>query len=182
MAEYNEMQRLKRRMFAMRNGIVADTLRRTMPEYKVVFGLNLPQIAEIAADFEPSRRLAMELWEDRRTRESLLMAPMLFPREEMDEETAARMMKEVLTPEVADILCHRLLRHLPFARRIAMEKVTSTDDLERYASFRLLFNLLPEGAAEVRPFAEAEFAACCPLTRSLTRALIDEIDFLTEEE
>lgn len=181
MAEYNEMQSVKRRLFAMRNGIVADTLRRTMPEYKMVFGLNLPQIAEIAADLGPSRRLAEELWADRRTRESLLLAPMIFPRTEADRETARRMMKDVITPEVADILCHRLLRHLPFARELAMETVTSPVDLERYTAFRLLFNLLPAGAEEIRPFAEAEFAAGCQLTRSLTRALIDEIDFLSEE-
>lgn len=181
MAEYNEMQTVKRRLFAMRNGIVADTLRRTMPEYKMVFGLNLPQIAEIAAEFGPSRPLAEELWADRRTRESLLLAPMLFPREEMDREMAGKMMREVLTPEVADILCHRLLRHLPYARELAMEMVTSPVDLERYTAFRLLFNLIPDGAGEIRPFAEAEFASGCPLTRSLTRSLIDEIDFLSEE-
>lgn len=180
MAEYNEMQTVKRRFFAMRNGIVADTLRRSMPEYRMVFGLNLPQISEIAAETGISRRLAEDLWADRRTRESLLMAPMIFPAEELDIDTARRMRDEVITPEVADILCHRLLRKLPFARSLAMEKVTSDNDLERYTAFRLLFNLLPEGAAEIKPFAEAEFSSCCPLTRAITRALIDEIDFLAD--
>lgn len=181
MREFNEIQTVKRRFFAMRNGIVADTLRRTMPEYKMVFGLNLPQIIDIAAETGPSRCLADALWSDRRTRESMLLAPMLYPREEVDITMARRMVEEVLTPEIADILCHRLLRHRPFARSLAMEKVTSASDMERYTAFRLLFNLLPEGASEVRPFAEAEFASECRITRALTRALIDEIDFLTEE-
>ncbi|MDE5919224.1 MAG: DNA alkylation repair protein [Duncaniella sp.] len=181
MAEYNAMQTVKRRFFAMRNGIVADTLRRTMPEYKMVFGLNIPQIADIARETGISRALAEELWADRRTRESMLMAPMIFPIEELDAPTAGRMMDEVVTPEVADILCHRLLRHHPDARRLAMERVASPDDLVRYTAFSLLFNLLPDRAEEVKPFAEAEFSSACPLTRALTRALLEEIDFLSEE-
>lgn len=112
MAEYNAMQTVKRRFFAMRNGIVADTLRRTMPEYKMVFGLNIPQIADIARETGISRALAEELWADRRTRESMLMAPMIFPIEELDAPTAGRMMDEVVTPEVADILCHLSLIHI----------------------------------------------------------------------
>lgn len=164
----------------MRNGIVADTLRRTMPEYRMVFGLNIPQIAEIAGETGTSSELARQLWADNRTRESLLMAPMIYPRDEVDMDTADRMINEVLTPEVADILCHRLLRHLPFARGLAMRHITSDCDLNRYTAFRLLFNLLPEGADELKPFAEAEFSASCPVTRAITRALLDEIEFLDE--
>lgn len=166
----------------MRNGILADTLRRTMPEYRMVFGLNLPQIVEIAAETGPSLDLARELWADRRTRESLLMAPMVYPRDKVDFDTADSMICDVITPEVADILCHRLLRHLPFARELAMRHITSASDLRRYTAFRLLFNLLPEGAGEIKPFAEAEFAASCPVTRSITRTLLDEINFLTDGE
>ena len=32
----------------MRNGIVADTLRKAGSPYRIIFGLNLPQISEIA--------------------------------------------------------------------------------------------------------------------------------------
>ena len=50
MAEYNRMQIIKRRFFAMRNGIIADTLRKAGLDYRMIFGLNLPQVVEIAGE------------------------------------------------------------------------------------------------------------------------------------
>lgn len=108
MTEYSPMQKVKRRFFAMRNGIIADTLRRGGHPCRMIFGLNLPQISEIAAETGPSKALALELWADRRTRESLLMAPMIYPAGEMTPETALEWMRQVSVAEVADILCHRL--------------------------------------------------------------------------
>ena len=47
---YGPMQTVKRRFFAMRNGVIADVLRKGGSPFRTIFGLNLPQIAEIAAD------------------------------------------------------------------------------------------------------------------------------------
>ncbi len=59
---YNDMQTIKRRFFAMRNGIIADVLRRGGSPFRIIFGLNLPQIVEIAAENEASADLARRLW------------------------------------------------------------------------------------------------------------------------
>ena len=107
MTRFNQIQEIKRRLFAMRNGIVADTIRKGGLEYKMVFGLNLPQIVEIASGIEPSQALAEEFWADSRTRESMLLAPMIYPREAMTRERASEMLRESITTEVTDILCHR---------------------------------------------------------------------------
>lgn len=182
MAEFNQIQEIKRRFFAMRNGIVADTIRKGGLDYKMVFGLNLPQIVEIAAEIAPSRELAEQLWADTRTRESLLLAPMVYPREAMTRQRASEMLREAPTTETADILCHRLLRHLPYAMDVAVDAVTSPGEMERYGGFRLMFNLLYSRPADIRPFAEAEFAAGSPLTAPICRAMLDEIAFLLDEE
>lgn len=179
MSEYNIIQQIKRQFFAMRNGIVADTLRKSGLDYKIIFGLNLPQIVEIAAGFKPSRDLAEELWADRRTRESLLLAPMLYPREELSERRAGEMLTEAPTIEVADILCHRLLRHHPLALTIATEAATSSDELTRYGAFRLMNNLLHTHHREIKPFAEAELASASHLTAPLCRSILSEIEFIS---
>ena len=54
--QYNQMQIIKRRFFAMRNGIIADTLRKAGLDYRMIFGLNLPQITDIAADLPHTPR------------------------------------------------------------------------------------------------------------------------------
>ncbi|MDE6823941.1 MAG: hypothetical protein K2J27_04335 [Duncaniella sp.] len=178
MAEFNQIQEIKRRFFAMRNGIVADTIRKGGLHYKMVFGLNLPQIVEIAGGLTPSRELAEQLWSDTRTRESLLLAPMVYPRDEMTRTRASEMLRESPATEVTDILCHRLLRHLPCAMDVAVDAATSPDEMERYGAFRLMFNLLYSRPAEIRPFAEAELATASPLTAPLCRSMLDEIEFI----
>ena len=56
---FNTMQTLKRRFFAMRNGLLADQMRRAGSNFRIIFGLNIIQLNEIAADYgsQPRSRL-----------------------------------------------------------------------------------------------------------------------------
>lgn len=184
--EYNRMQIIKRRFYAMRNGIIADTLRKAGLDYRMIFGLNLPQITEIAAEQPHTSQLAEELWADRRTRESMLLAPMLYPPSEMTADTAARWLAEAPTTEVADVLCLKLLRNVGSAVDIAMKAIDSSSEMSRYTALRLLFNTLiisPSPAtlaAAILPAAERELAADSRLTRPVASQLLDEIKFHLE--
>ena len=65
-----------------RNGIIADTLRSAGWTHSVIFGLNLPQITDIARQQPaPDVDLALELWNDRNVRESRLITPFLLPKD-----------------------------------------------------------------------------------------------------
>lgn len=108
------IREIKKQFMAYRNGIVADTLRSAgMDCYRVIFGLNVPQLAHIAGTQTPSMALAMALWADTGVRESRLLATYLFPPDQVDMQLALRLMDEVQTQEEADMLAFRLLRHLP---------------------------------------------------------------------
>lgn len=181
MTKFNEMQTVKRRFFAMRNGAVADNMRRHGANYRIIFGLNLPQIVEIAAETPHSVELAEALWKNQSTRESMLMAPMIYPREEFSFETACQWATEVPTAEVADVLCHRMLRHAPYAWDLAMSLVKSSVVMERYLALRLMFNLLPLHLDEVAQYATTELENSESLIAILCRQLIDEVEFLKEE-
>jgi 3-methyladenine DNA glycosylase AlkD len=178
--KFNQMQQIKREFFAYRNGIIADTLRKNGANYRIIFGLNLPQLVEIANRNGKDRELAQKLWENTSTRESLLLAPMIFPAEDMDKATALKWISEVYSAEVGDILCHRLLRHLPFAFELATEIADNEKDLERYCSLRLLFNLLPKHIKEAEAIATKEAQRNNDVTKHLAQQLIEEIEFLKE--
>lgn len=187
MEKFNTIQLVKRRFFALRNGIVADALRRSGLDYKMIFGLNLPQIAEVAAQFGPDAALADELRADRRTRESMMLAPMLCPVETLTPEAASEWLTFAPTAEVADTVCHRLLRRYPQARSLALDHLDDPEPMSRYAALRLLFNLVTAGSLS-RPEllhtaarARAEAARHEPLTAPICRALVEEIEFMTEE-
>lgn len=174
---------IKRQFFAMRNGIIADRMRSLGAPYKIIFGLNLPQVAEIAARFEPSEELASFLWNNNTTRESLLIAPMLFPRSELTADKARAMIETAPTTEAVDILCHRLLRHLPDAIPFAVSLAGSSREMTRYAALRLLINLFPASAEAVGDVARRELAeGGSTLTAAPARMILDEIEFLNESD
>ncbi|MDE6157359.1 MAG: DNA alkylation repair protein [Muribaculaceae bacterium] len=139
---YSPMQTVKRRFFAMRNGIIADTLRKAGSPFSIIFGLNLPQIADIAEMTGKDTTLAEQLWSNNTTRESMLLAPMIVEAESFTYDDARRWVLSVPALEVADILCHRLLRHLPFAWELAEDLCGSDAPLAGYTALRLAFNLV----------------------------------------
>ncbi len=180
MSEYNPLQTVKRRFFAMRNGIIADTLRRAGSPYRIIFGLNLPQIKEIAEMTGKDAGLAQLLWNNVSTRESMLMAPMIYPEEAMTQDVAQQWIDTAVCCEAVDILCHRLLRHLPFAWDLARANIESSVPLNRYAAIRLMWNLIATHAGCIRPLAEKEASLRSPLTYRAAADLVSEIDFLFE--
>ena len=109
------MQEIKRQFFTYRNGMLADTLRSYGYPYKVIFGLELPRIADIARGLSPSAELAEQLWEDREVRESRLLATYLYPATEMTEERAEAMASDVRTQEEADMLAFRIFKRMDHA-------------------------------------------------------------------
>lgn len=177
----NPVREIKHRMYALRNGAVADAMRRMGAPYRIIFGVNLPQLAAIAAETEKSASLARDMWLNTSTRESMLLAPMLFPPEEFDIAQAHEWAAAIPTAEVADVLCMKLLKKMPWARKLALELTASESDMTRYTGFRLLFNLLPAELESTRALAEAELSRGEPLTAGIARSLIDEIDFLSEK-
>ncbi len=171
-SKFNAMQSVKRQMFAMRNGVIADTLRKAGSPFKIIFGVNLPQLVDIANTVVQDRELAEKLWANSTTRESMLIAPMLMPKEAFTIDDAHRWIESVPVREVADILCHRLLRHEPYARDLAIELIGDEDAIRHYTGLRLMCNianLYPEMAKEI---GEQEIASGNPSTRPLADILV----------
>ena len=106
---------------------------------------------------------------------------MIYPIEQFSIDTARKWVAEVPSAEVADILCHRLLRHTEFADTLADEILSSDSDIQRYTALRLKFNRLPHNINQVLAQAQAELSRDCSLTISICHSLINEIEFLLEE-
>ena len=130
---------IRKEFYALRNGMIADTLRKGGLEQKYIFGLQLPQIKSIAASFRPepeeeAAELARSLWRDRECREARLLACHLMPPALTGKEEAAKWATEVTTREEADILAFRLLRYLPYAAVMAVTLDASEDTLKKYTA------------------------------------------------
>lgn len=168
-----ELREVKQRFFAMRNGLLGDSLRKqcSLP-HKLIFGLNIPQLKEIAAECGKDASLAEALWADSGCRESRLLAPMICP------DFRPQWLEETLSPEEADIICHSMLRRMEGAAALAITLASSPEPLVRYGAVRLILNLLPGAIDEARRLAAV--IPPHPLTRAVMTQLADEIDFLSE--
>lgn len=179
---FNDMQTVKRHFFAMRNGVIADTLRRAGSPFRIIFGLNLPQLVDIASVTHHNPELAERLWANASTRESMLLAPMLYPVDEFDIGTARRWIVSIPSTEAADILCHRLLRHTSYAPELAKELCASENEMSRYTGLRLWFNLVAKMPSDALAAARAELKSPSRLTASVAAALADEAGFYSAEK
>lgn len=178
---FNQMQTVKRRFFAMRNGVIADALRRGGSKFRVIFGLNLPQLREIAAEIGENRELGEALWHNNSTRESMMLAPMILPKpNELTDELFA-MTAEVPDSEIADILCHTLLspidRDGSIMRRLAVDPLP----MRRYMGLRMLYGRVAEMPKEAEQMARAELERGEALTRPLATLILDDALFWQEE-
>lgn len=144
---YDQIKDIKHQFMTYRNGIVSEALRKAGMPYKIMFGLQVPQLAGIAASVKAKNTaaaadgIAGNLWDDRNVRESRLLACWLFDVSTMTEAKAMSLAADVMTREEADILCFRLLKRLPFAGGLTDRLKDEARPLVAYCGEALARNL-----------------------------------------
>lgn len=80
---------------------------------------------------------------------------------------------------IADVLCHRLLRHLPYANELWQQLLRCDKMLTRYTAWRLLLNLLImnkiEKTDELRAMVGNELETAQPPLRQVLESIIEEL-------
>ena len=181
----NPARDIRKEFFAYRNGIVADKLRKAGDPHSIIMGCLLADVMEITGrmrdtvnDKAQLQALAKELWSDTNSRECRLAAPMLYPAELMSLDKAQEWCMGIESVEIADNLCHKLLRHLADADTLFRRLIAHEQTLVKYTGYRLLLNLLLSSKVQATPslksIVEAEAAhAQNPLT-ALLRDVLEE--------
>lgn len=143
---------MRKEFFAFRNGIVADKLRKAGDPHSIIMGCLLVDIQSIVkrqreAISNDARlaAVASELWCDTQSRECRIAAPMLYPAPLMTAEEARKWCQEVESIEVADNLCHKLLRHIDCGEKLFRQLIDDERQLVKYTGYRLLLNLMIMG-------------------------------------
>lgn len=122
------------------NGIASTSMRERGLDYKLNFGLLQEQIKRIAEGYEPNKELAEALWAED-TRELKILATLVYPIEEMTEDTATKWMSEIQNQEMREQMCINLFQRLPFASQMAKEWANNADASIRTTGYWLLVRL-----------------------------------------
>ena len=180
------LRSIRKEFFAFRNGIVADTLRKAGDPHSMIMGCLLVDISGIATRFSESigeaeqlAAIAGELWSDTNSRECRLAAPMLYPADMMTLEQAMQWSQSVETVEVADNLCHKLLRHIPDADALFRQLIAQDKPLVKYTGYRLLLNLLLLGKVQsngsLKAIVETDAEQAQQPLKSLLKDILEEL-------
>lgn len=140
-----QLKEIKRMYRLYMNGIVSHSMREKGAGYRVNFGLTLPLLNRIARQIPPSAEIAEELWNDRGVRESMLLAPMVFPAEQYKPADAQRWVMSIPNTEVSDFCCKFLFSRLSYAHSLVEQWTVTPETLVAYTGFRLACAILSDG-------------------------------------
>jgi hypothetical protein len=132
------------------NGITSASMRSKGITYKLNFGVALPEIKAIAADFTPDATLARWLWEQD-VREHKILATLLFPPAEFSEQDADTWISEIRYPEIVEQFCTNLAQHLSFAPTLAERWIRAAHENTQVAGFLLYARLYSRGIRSLPP-------------------------------
>ena len=106
-----KVRKIKQSFRLYMNGVAAQSMRDKGMDYKINWGITLPHLREMAAEYDKDKDLATALWGSD-VRECRLLATMLMPPEECDEDTACRWVGECVNQEQTEMLVFKLLSRL----------------------------------------------------------------------
>ena len=153
---HETIRQIKAQLRLFMNGVLSQSLREKGLTYRLIFGVELPRLKEIAAGYEPSHELAQALWQED-IRECKILAAYLQPTDTFAPELADYWMESVTNTELADYLCMALFRRLPYASQKAFQWMASENRMEQYTGFRLMSHLFAQFGTEMNERSRNEF-------------------------
>ena len=151
------IQSIKADLRAAMNGVASKAIRESGMGYKLVYGVELPRLREIAADYTPNRHLAQELWQEN-IRECKMLAILLYPHEEFDRDIATLWIEDIRPEqaELAQLLCLERLSTQPYSAEQSFQWMADEREMFQLCGFLILTRLLMQGA-QLSPASETEF-------------------------
>lgn len=138
------IKEIKKSLRLAMNGVVSTLQRRQGLDYKINFGVEIPRLKGIAAEYPKKRELAETLWKEN-IRECKLLAIMLMPQEEYSD-IAEKWVTEVKYPEIAEHLAMSILCRLPDAAERALDWC-GRDGMAGQCGFLSLSNIMRNGGS-----------------------------------
>ena len=138
------LKQIKRSFHTRMNGVASQSMRQKGLDYKVNWGVALPHLREMAAEYQPSYSLAVELWKEN-IRECKILATMLMPPAEMPEQLVELWMEQTKSQEIAEMAVFNLYQHLDYAPQMAFRWIASDASIRQLSGYQRLACLFGKG-------------------------------------
>lgn len=142
------------------NGVISTSMRQKGMNYKLIFGVPIPEIKHIAAAHEPDAELARAMWKED-VREMKILATLLFPAGSMTQEEALAWMREIPYPEIAEQCCNNLFPSVQQPDQLALKFLADKKSpFGRMCGFLLWAQLFKKNLAVEKSRVEAFLVEC----------------------
>lgn len=139
-----KVREIKQSFRAMMNGTASRSMREKGADYKLNWGVSLPDLQAMAAEIGKDYELAIELWKED-IRECKILATMLMPPEKMLAEVADIWMEQTQSQEMAEIAAFQLYQHLDFASVLAFRWMATDKMPYQVCAYQILARLFAKG-------------------------------------
>ena len=144
MAYKDVVKEIKQSFRLQMNGVASKSMRDKGLEYKINWGLTLPQLKQIASKYGKDKELALELWKED-IRECKILATLIMPPKEMSEELVDVWKEQTYSQEMAEMTAFNLYQYLDFAPMIAYKWMASDNVIYQLCAYHILARLFMQG-------------------------------------
>lgn len=143
--DINETVReIKRSFRLLMNGVASQSMHQKGVDYKINWGVSLPDLQKMAQQYGKNHELAVALWQEN-IRECKILATLIMPPEEMDKTIAEQWVGEINSQDMAEMACFNLFQHLQQAADLSFEWMKSNGEIVRMCGYLILSRLFMKG-------------------------------------
>ena len=139
-----KLQLIKRDFRSLMNGTAAASLREKGLHYRLIFGVEWPQLMRLSAEIGKDHDLAQALWKED-IRECRLLAGLIQPVETFSLELADVWIETMHYPEEAQYTVLSLFQHLPHVSEAAFTWIARSEEMYRLCGWLVLARLFMKG-------------------------------------
>lgn len=139
-----QLKAIKQSFRLMMNGVASQSMREKGVEYKLNWGISLPELIRMAGEYEKNYDLAIALWKED-IRECKILATLLMPPDKMPAEVAEIWMEQTHSQEMVEMAALNLYQYLDEGPMMAYEWMASADELRQIGAYSILSRLFMRG-------------------------------------
>jgi 3-methyladenine DNA glycosylase AlkD len=136
----NKITNIKNSFRLRMNGVAAKSMRDKGVDYKINWGISIPQLKEMAKEYGKDYDLAIELWKEN-IRECKILAILIMPSEKMIPEIVDLWMEQTNSLEIAELASFILYQNLDYAPLLAYRWMASEKEIEQISGYLVLGRL-----------------------------------------
>ncbi len=138
------VREIKRSFRLLMNGVASQSMRQKGVDYKINWGVSLPDLQKMAQQYGKNHNLAVALWQES-IRECKILATLIMPPEEMDKTLAEQWVGEINSQDMAEMACFNLFQHLQQAADLSYQWMNSDREIEQMCGYLILSRLFMKG-------------------------------------